>query len=270
MKANPDDRIPACTRLLESGRKDIDVGVIYQVKPQPDGSWKLAVIHHFSGGSDGSSGSAGRLLLDSAGNLYGVATAGGFNGKGTAFKLSPTPDGKFKFKTLYAFKGQPDAGFPYGGLTFDAAGNLYGTTYYDGANNLGCVYQLSPGPNGTWKEKVLYSFKGGRDGSSSISNLVTDATGNLYGTTSEGGAGCSCGVIFKLARGGNGTWAESVPYRFQGSPDAGFAYNGMVPGPAGTYFGATVHGGPTNDGPSISSHRKSIHSLLNYRFESPS
>jgi uncharacterized repeat protein (TIGR03803 family) len=224
------------------------LGVIYQVKPQSDGSWKLVVIHNFTGGNDGSSGSAGRLLLDSVGNLYGVATAGGFNGKGTAFKLSPTQDGKFKFKTLYAFKGQPDAGFPYGGLTFDVAGNLYGTTYYDGANNLGSVYQLSLGTNGVWKEKVLYSFKGGRDGSSSISNLVSDPAGNLYGTTSEGGAGCSCGVIFKLTRGGNGTWTESVPYRFQGSPDAGFAYNGMEPGPAGTYYGATVHGGPTNDG----------------------
>ena len=223
------------------------LGVIYQVKPQPDGSWKLVVIHNFTGGNDGSSGSAGRLLLDSAGNLYGVATTGGFNGKGTAFKLSPTQDGKFKFKTLYAFKGQPDAGFPYGGLNFDAAGNLYGTTYYDGANDLGSVYQLSLGPDGKWRERVLYSFKGGSDGNGSISNLVTDAAGNMYGTTSEGGAGCSCGVIFKMARAG-GVWKESVVYRFQGVPDAGFAYNGMVAGPPGTFFGATVHGGDDNEG----------------------
>ena len=69
----------------------------------------------------------------------------------------------------------------------------------------------------------------------------------MYGTTSEGGAGCSCGVIFKLARVG-GTWKESVVYRFQGVPDAGFAYNGMVAGPPGTFFGATVHGGDDNEG----------------------
>jgi uncharacterized repeat protein (TIGR03803 family) len=222
------------------------LGVIYQLRPQPDGTWRLRVIHNFTGGKDGSSGSAGRLLLDNAGNLYGVATTGGANGKGTAFKLTATPDGNWSFRTIYAFKGQPDAGFPYGGLVFEA-GNLYGTTYYDGANNLGSVYQLAPQPGGGWRERVLYSFKGGRDGNSSISNLVFDAAGNMYGTTSEGGAGCSCGTIFKLTP-SNGRWTESVAYRFQGVPDAGFAYNGMVGDSTGKFYGATVHGGVDNEG----------------------
>jgi uncharacterized repeat protein (TIGR03803 family) len=223
-------------------------GVIYQLKHGSGGTWTLRVIHPFTGGADGASGSAGRLLLDHSGNLYGVATVGGSNGAGTAFEVSPAAGGKWNFKTLYAFKGQPDAGFPYGGLSFDKAGNLYGTSYYDGANDLGGVYKLSPGTGGNWTESVIYSFKGGKDGSSSISNVVFDKAGNLYGTTSEGGAGCSCGVIFKLAPGSNGKWTESVPYRFQGSPDAGFAYNGMVVDSAGNFYGATVHGGATNDG----------------------
>jgi uncharacterized repeat protein (TIGR03803 family) len=224
------------------------LGVIYQMKPDQSGNWRFRVIHSFTGGADGSSGSAGRLLLDVAENLYGVATTGGANGKGTAFKLTHTQDGNWNFKTIYAFKGQPDAGFPYGGLTFDKSGNLYGTTYYDGANNLGSVYQLAPRSGGTWKERVLYSFKGGADGNSSISNLVFDKTGNLYGTTSEGGAGCSCGTIFKLAPGANGKWTESVAYRFTGVPDGGFVYNGMVADSAGNLYGATVHGGSANDG----------------------
>ncbi len=224
------------------------LGVIYQLRPQPDGSWKLKIVHAFTGGKDGSSGSAGRLLLDNAGNLYGVATTGGANQKGTAFKLTQAPSGKWNFKTIYSFKGQPDAGFPYGALTLDASGNLYGTTYYDGANNLGSVYQLAPRPTGQWKERVLYSFKGGRDGNSSISNLVFDKAGNLYGTTSEGGAGCSCGTIFQLTPGGSGKWKESVAYRFQGAPDAGFAYNGMAVDQAGNFYGATVHGGADNEG----------------------
>jgi uncharacterized repeat protein (TIGR03803 family) len=223
-------------------------GVIYELKPGQNGSWSLSVIHSFTGGKDGGTGSAGRLLLDGHGNLFGVATTGGANGKGTAFELTPTSTGNWRFKTLYAFKGQPDAGFPYGGLSLDTSGNLYGTTYYDGANNLGAVYELSPKPTGGWKEKVLYSFAGGRDGSSSISNLVIDATGDLFGTTSEGGAGCSCGTIFKLTPGGGGTWTESVVYRFRGTPDAGFAYNGMAVGSAGHFYGATVHGGASNDG----------------------
>lgn len=223
------------------------VGTIYQLVPQQDGTWKFRVIHAFTGGNDGSSGSAGRLIQDSAGVLYGVATTGGANGKGTAFALKQAANGTWKFKTLYAFKGQPDAGFPYGGLTFDKAGNLYGTTYYDGANNLGSVYQLSPGTGGAWKEKVLYSFKGGSDGNSSISNLVLDGAGNLYGTTSEGGAGCGCGTIFKLTPMGS-TWKETVAYRFQGAPDPGFAYNGMTMDAAGNLYGATVHGGADNEG----------------------
>ena len=110
------------------------------------------------------------------------------------------------------------------------------------------MYQLSKGVGGKWKERVLYSFKGGKDGNSSISNLVIDKNGRLYGTTSEGGAGCSCGTIFRVAKDANGVWKESVAYRFGGVPDAGFAYNGMVADSAGNMFGATVHGGDDNEG----------------------
>jgi len=223
------------------------LGVIYQLKPDVNGNWKFSVLHAFTGGADGATGSAGRLILDKNGNLYGVATAGGANGKGVAFRLTRAASGQVFLQTLYAFKGQPDAGFPYGGLTFDASGNLYGTTYYDGKNNLGAVYELIS-HNGAWSERVLYSFEGGSDGSNSLSNLVIDGVGNLYGTTSEGGAGCSCGVIFNLAPGEHGKWTESVVYRFQGAPDGGFAYNGMVGDTAGNFYGTTVHGGFTDDG----------------------
>jgi uncharacterized repeat protein (TIGR03803 family) len=223
------------------------LGVVYQLKPDPNGNWKFSVLHAFTGGTDGANASAGRLILDKSENLYGVATTGGANGQGVVFRLMRAASGHVFLQTLYAFKGQPDAGFPYGGLTFDAQGNLYGTTYYDGENNLGAVYELT-NKNGQWAESVLYSFEGGSDGSSSLSNLVFDASGNLYGTTSEGGAGCGCGVIFKLAPGTNGGWTESVAYRFQGAPDGGFAYNGMVGDTAGNFYGTTVHGGFTDDG----------------------
>ncbi len=225
------------------------LGVIYQLVPHPNGVWQLRVIHTFTGGNDGGTGSAGRMILDDAGSLYGVATVGGANGKGVAFRLTHASGQGWRLKTLYAFKGQPDAGFPYGALTFDGSGDLFGTTYYDGANNLGAVYELVPGPRGGWKERVLYSFRGGRDGAFSISNLVLDATGDLYGTTSEGGApGCGCGTIFEIAPSGNGRWTESVVYRFTGPPDAAFAYNGMVADGAGNFYGTTVHGGTGDDG----------------------
>src|SRR6266508_2024546 len=78
-------------------------------------AYKLTI----SGGTDGATGSAGRMLLR-GGHLYGAATAGGANGKGTAFELTPTPSGEWDFKTMYSFKGSPEAGSTYGGLTFYA------------------------------------------------------------------------------------------------------------------------------------------------------
>jgi uncharacterized repeat protein (TIGR03803 family) len=224
------------------------LGVIYQLHPGAGATWTFKVVHAFSGGPDGATGSAGRMILDAAGHIYGAATVGGDNGAGTVFELRKVA-GSWKLRTLYAFGPEPDAGFPYGGLAFDQAGNLYGTTYYQGAHDAGAVYELTPRAVGRWKERVLYSFHGGADGSSSISNLVFDAAGNLYGTTSEGGSpACSgCGVIFRLTPAG-GTWTESVAHAFTDSPDGALAYDGLVSDQAGHFFGATVHGGTDGDG----------------------
>jgi uncharacterized repeat protein (TIGR03803 family) len=172
---------------------------------------------------------------------------GGWRGFGTVFKMSSV-QGQWQFATVHAFTDSPDGALPYGGLVFDKLGNLYGTTYYAGANDLGTVYKLTHN-NGAWTESVLYSFKGGTDGASPISSLAADPAGNFYGTTSDGGAAaCSCGVIFKITRDATGKWTESVVYRFPGSPNPGFAYNGMVGDSAGNFYGATVHGGSGNDG----------------------
>ena len=137
------------------------LGTIYALHPKSNGDWALRVIHTFTGGSDGSSGSAGKLLLR-GGHIYGAATTGGANGSGIVFELRPTRTGEWDFKTIYAFQGAPDGVFPYGALLFDAAGNLYGTTYYGGTNGLGTVYKLSLSGAREWTETVLYSFKAGQ------------------------------------------------------------------------------------------------------------
>ena len=221
------------------------LGTIYKIHQAQDGTWVLKVIHTFTGGADGSTGSAGRMILRH-GRLYGAATTGGTYGSGVVFELTPTQVGEWDFKTLYSFRGQPDGSFPYGALLFDASGNIYGTTYYGGANNIGAVYQLAPRVNGEWKERVLYGFQGGTDGNSPISNLVFDRAGNLYGTTSEGGLGT--GTIFKLSPVGGGQWMETVVHMFEGPPDGSFSYNGLVVDRLGNFYGATVHGGVDDDG----------------------
>jgi uncharacterized repeat protein (TIGR03803 family) len=220
------------------------LGTIYQIHPH-GGSWRFQVIHSFTGGADGSSGSAGRMFLSQR-RLYGAATTGGNYGSGVVFELTPTAVGEWDFRTLYSFRGQPDGSFPYGALLRAPSGKLYGTTYYGGENGIGAVYELSPRQTGEWNERVIYSFQNGSDGNSPISNLVRDAAGNLYGTTSEGGLGS--GTIFKLSPIGGGQWTESVVHAFEGSPDGSSSYNGMVVDPFGNFFGATVHGGTADDG----------------------
>ena len=221
-------------------------GTIYRIHQELDGDWRFNVIHAFTGGADGATGSAGRMIFH-RGALYGAATAGGTYGSGVVFKLTPTGRGKWDFRTIYSFRGQPDGSFPYGALLFDNLGNIYGTTYYGGDNGIGTVYQLSPRNAITeWNESVLYSFQEGTDGNSPISNLVADTLGNLYGTTSEGGLGS--GAIFKLTPDGGGNWTETVVHAFEGPPDGGFSYNGMVVDKFGNFYGATVHGGNDNDG----------------------
>lgn len=221
-----------------------NMGTLYRLAPDGSGGWTFHVIHTFTGGVDGGGGSAGRLLIDGGDNIYGVCTVGGVNGFGTVY-IAYSASGQWQLRTLYAFKDQPDGALPYSGLSFDNFGNLYGTTYYAGANDVGTVYKLK---RDSWTETVLYSFKGGTDGADPISGLVFDASGNMYGTTSAGGASCSCGVIFKMTRAATGGWSESVVYRFPGAPQAGTAYNGLVGDTAGNFYGTTVNGGSANDG----------------------
>jgi hypothetical protein len=91
-------------------------------------------------------------------------------------------------KILHEFTGGADGGEPNGTLAIDRAGNIYGVAPAGGSCNAGVVFELSPSSGG-WQETVLYNFTGGADGSEPTSGLITDATGNLFGTTGFGGTG---------------------------------------------------------------------------------
>ncbi len=100
---------------------------------------------------------------------------------------------------MHAFGATGDGNAPYGGLIADKSGNLFGTTVFGGANNAGTVYELSPTHSGQWKERILYSFTGGADGQYPSGSLTLDASGNLYGATSNGGTK-GYGVVFEVKR----------------------------------------------------------------------
>ena len=137
------------------------------------------------------------------GHLYGAATTGGTFGSGVVFELTPQGSWRVAFQDDLFLQGPTGREFSLWRAAFRCSGNIYGTTYYGGANGVGAVYKLLRQPVGEWNENVLYSFQEGSDGNSPISNLVFDGIGNLYGTTSEGGLGR--GTIFKLS-----PWRRSV------------------------------------------------------------
>ncbi|MGC1438279.1 MAG: choice-of-anchor tandem repeat GloVer-containing protein [Terriglobales bacterium] len=223
-------------------------GVVYQISPVRGGGWKQTVLHTFTGGTDGAVGSLGPLLVDKTGNVFGVAEVGGDPSCkcGTIFELRSV-SGKWKFKTLDAFKGTPNAGFPYGGVIADSKGNLYGTTYYGGATGAGSIFKLTKSA-GKFTESVLYSFTGGTDGSWPTTTLMFDAKGDLYGTTSAGGDSNGDGVVFKLARKSGGKWSESTVHRFGKGSDGRNPYYGLIRDQAGHLFGTTAIGGGSGQG----------------------
>lgn len=175
------------------------IGAVYELS-QSGAGWSEHIIYDFAGTNDGAY-PIGGLIIDAAGNLYGTTSGSGSTGLASIFALTPAGSG-WMFNILYDLPLlYRDHVGPKDKLLRDDAGNLYGTTFTNGAYNSGSVFQLSPGNDG-YIYKTLYDFTGGSDGLWPISSLVMDASGNLYGTTSAGGTGpCNpyhCGVVFEI------------------------------------------------------------------------
>lgn len=136
----------------------------------------------------------GNLIFDPSGNFYGTS-AGNDNGGATVFEMMPSGGG-WNFTIAYSLGVFLDGGGPNSGVVRDSAGNLYGTAVDLGSNNEGLVFKLAPSGGG-WTYTVLHEFTGGDDGDYPIGGLVLDAQGNLYGTTSGGGAYGS-GVVWEI------------------------------------------------------------------------
>jgi uncharacterized repeat protein (TIGR03803 family) len=156
----------------------------------------LTTLHSFDV-TDGYFPTAG-LVQATDGNLYGTTFAGGANDQGTVFKITPSGT----LTTLYNFCSQSsciDGAYPWAGLIQGTDGNLYGTTYGGGNNSDGTVFKITPGG----KLKILYSFcsqSGCTDGYEPVAGLVQATSGELYGTTEEGGVNGK-GTVFRLSVG---------------------------------------------------------------------
>jgi len=231
-------------------------GVVFKLAPISGGGWQETVLYTFTGGKDGAQPRAG-LIFDATGNLYGTTSEGGNltacpSGCGTAFKLTPTSSGPWQETVLHSFNGKTDGANPHAGLIFDAAGYLYGTTYWGGAApacpvaDCGTVFRLAPSTTGPWKERVLHAFTNGVDGGNPASGLIFDAAGDLYGTTAQGGhlTDCSnlgCGTIYELTPTASGPWKGIVIRAFSG-PDGTNLVAGVIFDAAGNLYGTAPSG----------------------------
>ena len=188
-------------------------------------SGTYTVLYSFKGQPDAALPNAG-VTEDAAGNLYGTTTAGGAYNQGTIYKL--TPGGAET--VLYSFTGTTDGANIYGGVALDAAGNLYGTAEAGGSLNYGTVWKFSAAGQFT----VLHNFAGAPgDGANPDAGVTLDAQGNLYGTTSLGGATLNLGTVFKLSPGGAYTLLHNFTKVPQTYPQSGLAIDG-----AGNLYGA--------------------------------
>lgn len=211
----------------------------------------FTVLYTFKGGQDGANPFGG-LLRDGAGSLFGTTQNGGTHtclgpGCGVVFKLSSSGSES----VLFSFTGASSGAGPFAGMIADSQGNLYGTTDVGGGHGCsstrgcGTVFKLTSSGSYT----LLHGFQGGSDGIQPMDPLVRDSAGNLYGTTHEGGSSnCEgypgCGIVFKLDPFG----AETILHVFAGGTDGALPYSGVVRDSLGNLYGATLLGGPFNNG----------------------
>jgi uncharacterized repeat protein (TIGR03803 family) len=188
-------------------------GTVFELRPNASKTqWTEQVLYNFGSQGDGRNPVAA-LIIDADGHLYGTTSEGGTHrgssvGGGTVFELIPNATKTaWEEKILYNFCSRQDCtdgNDPEAGLLMDSSGMFYGTTHYGGAHEFGAVFDLTPNAAKTkWTYKILYSFcQGGGycvDGGDPYADLIMDGSGNLYGTTSYGGA-VSGGTVFELKR----------------------------------------------------------------------
>jgi uncharacterized repeat protein (TIGR03803 family) len=227
-----------------------NAGTVFELSPGSNG-WTETVLHSFGGSNDGTYPTS-RLAIDAAGNLYGTTIRGGlytrcaysgsYSSCGTAFELSPVSGGGWTYKLIHNFGHASDAYFPASGLTLDSSGNLFGECVTGGLYGSGMLYELSPGPNGTWTEQVVHQWGNGSDGLYPYGELIFDSAGNLYGTTSQSGVKGHMGTVFELTPTQSG-WVEQNQYYFGINSDGQFPFSGLVRDATGNLYGTTHNGG---------------------------
>jgi uncharacterized repeat protein (TIGR03803 family) len=222
------------------------LGAVYELAPT--GSlWTYSVLYAFRG-SDFSDGAApaSRPVIGPDGHLYGATLIGGlgqgciawYNGCGTVYSLTNN-SGAWSESVLFQF-GTSNGAYPgYGDVVFDQAGNLYDTSPTSGSTADGAAFKLTP--TSTWSETILHNFHGTPDGALPLNGPLLDRAGNIYGTTSAGGANGN-GAVYELSASQIG-WKRITLYDFRNGSDGGAPASNLVMDRWGNLYGATQTGG---------------------------
>lgn len=214
-------------------------GTIFRLTPEGEET----VLHDFANDTTDGGNPWASPIMDSKGNLYGTTRYGGYPtgiiGGGTVYEV--TSEGSYK--VLHIFNTLGDGAFPTSGLTLDGQGNLYGATYFGGTNGAGAVFKLSPGSNGSWDETILYNFaKEASSCQNAFSNVLLDSKGNLYGTTTNGGA-WGGGCAYKISPAEKLTVLHAFGEGVDGAgPDGNIVFS------QGNLYGTTTAGGEYSEG----------------------
>lgn len=217
-------------------------GTVFKITP----TGTLSTLYSFcsqSGCADGAY-PEGALVQGADGSFYGTTFKGGTGascngGCGTVFKITPTG----AFTTLHSFAGAPtDGEGPSAGLAQGSSGNLYGTTYFGGANSSGIIFKMTP----TGTETILQNLDG-TDGANPYAPLIQASDGNLYGTTQNGGTN-GLGTVFAITPSGSLTTLYSFCPE-SGCADGGATRAGLAQDTSGKLYGAsTFFGNASGDG----------------------
>lgn len=214
-----------------TGGADND-GTVWEVVA---GDTVAQTLYSFTGGTDGAT-PAGNIVMDTKGDLIGTTVAGGSFNDGTVWAI---PVGTTSALGLHQFSGGADGAISYSGVTLDANGDIFGVAFAGGAHRDGTVFEIST----TGAYSVLHAFAGKTDGSKPAGQLVFDNNGNLWGTTSAGGAN-NDGTIFEISSAGT----FSTVLAFSGAANGAEPIAGLVKDASGNLFGSTFIGGQRNDG----------------------
>ena len=222
-------------------------GIVFRLRPSDTvpvtsgAPWTETILYHFTGYVEPVL--AGKLAFDAAGNIFGSTRQGGSPDRGYIYELSPSGSGYVETE-IYTFQdmAQPS------GVIFDNAGNLYGTAIGGGLGDYGNVFKLSLSGS-QWVATNLYTFYDGEDGAFPYGDLIADAQGNMYGSTTSGGTGGG-GTVFEMSPDGQGGWIHTTLVELPGYNDhpGGGPQDALTMDSAGNLYGTAILNGAFHKG----------------------